>query len=157
MDQLSEAIQKVPGVADTIVIGGSGSSPIDASASLFNSGVIYAVLKPSDERGRAQNFHVVKEAIINAERHSQGTKILISSVVTDSLWTISVVDNGIGIQTKNKRPDSYGMTGIVERAESIGATLVIESPLRDRDYGTAISISLPVNNDDESSNDSRSR
>ena len=102
-------------------------------------------------------WEILKEAIINAERHSQGTKILISSVVTDSLWTISVVDNGIGIQTKNKRPDSYGMTGIVERAESIGATLVIESPLRDRDYGTAISISLPVNNDDESSNDSRSR
>ncbi|MEY4247086.1 MAG: hypothetical protein RIS69_633 [Actinomycetota bacterium] len=102
-------------------------------------------------------WEILKEAIINAERHSQGTKILITSVVTDSLWTIAVVDNGIGIQTKNKRPDSYGLTGILERAESIGATLVIESPIQSKDYGTSISISLPVNNDDESSNDSRSR
>ena len=66
MDSLAKAIQKVPGVADTIVVGGSGSSPIDASASLFNSGVIYAVLKPSDERGRAENFHVVKAGIMDA-------------------------------------------------------------------------------------------
>jgi signal transduction histidine kinase len=102
-------------------------------------------------------WEILKEAIINAERHSQGTKILITSVVTDSLWTIAVVDNGIGIQTKNKRPDSYGLTGILERAESIGATLVIESPIQSKDYGTSISISLPVNNDEELSNDLRSR
>jgi signal transduction histidine kinase len=102
-------------------------------------------------------WEILKEAIVNAERHSQGTKILISSVVTDSWWTIAVVDNGIGIQTRNKRPDSYGLTGILERAESIGATLVIESPLQSQDYGTSISISLPVNNVEELTNDLRSR
>ncbi len=47
MQALADVIRKVPGVAETIVIGGSGSSPIDSSSSLFNSGVIYAVLKPS--------------------------------------------------------------------------------------------------------------
>ena len=97
-------------------------------------------------------WEIIKEAIINAERHSQGTKIQITSVVTDSLWTLSVVDNGIGIQPQNKRPDSYGLTGILERAETIGAKLVIESPLRNKDYGTAVFFSLPVssNGDDNS-------
>jgi len=66
MDRLAGEIRKVPGVADTIVIGGSGSSPIDASASLFNAGVIYAVLKPSQERGRTENLQAVNSAIIEA-------------------------------------------------------------------------------------------
>lgn len=97
-------------------------------------------------------WEIIKEAIINAERHSQGTKIQITSVVTDSLWTLSIIDNGIGIQPENKRPDSYGLTGVLERAETIGAKLVVESPLRNKDYGTAVFISLPVssNGDDNS-------
>ena len=93
-------------------------------------------------------WEIIKEAIINAERHSQGTKIQITSVVTDSLWTLSIIDNGIGIQPQNKRPDSYGLTGVLERAETIGAKLVIESPLRNKDYGTAVFISLPVSSND---------
>ena len=93
-------------------------------------------------------WEIIKEAIINAERHSQGTKIQITSVVTDSLWTLSVVDNGIGIQPQNKRPDAYGLIGVLERAETIGAKLVIESPLRNKDYGTAVFISLPVSSND---------
>ena len=97
-------------------------------------------------------WEIIKEAIINAERHSQGTKIRITSVVTDSLWTLSIIDNGIGIQPENKRPDSYGLTGVLERAETIGAKIVIESPLRNKDYGTAVFISLPVsNNGDDNS------
>ena len=97
-------------------------------------------------------WEIIKEAIINAERHSQGTKIRITSVVTDSLWTLSIIDNGIGIQLENKRPDSYGLTGVLERAETIGAKIVIESPLRNKDYGTAVFISLPVsNNGDDNS------
>ena len=94
-------------------------------------------------------WEIIKEAIINAERHSQGTKIQISSVVTDSLWTLSIIDNGIGIQPENKRPDSYGLSGVLERAETIGAKLVIESPLRNKDYGTAVFISLPVSSNDD--------
>ena len=93
-------------------------------------------------------WEIIKEAIINAERHSQGTKIQITSVVTDSLWTLSIIDNGIGIQPQNKRPDAYGLIGVFERAETIGAKLVIESPLRSKDYGTAVFISLPVSSND---------
>ena len=93
-------------------------------------------------------WEIIKEAIINAERHSQGTKIQITSVVTDTLWTLSIIDNGIGIQPQNKRPDAYGLTGALERAETIGAKIVIESPLRSKDYGTAVFISLPVSSND---------
>jgi len=66
MQKLAKVIHEVPGVADTIVIGGSGSSPIDASASLFNSGVIYAVLEPSEKRGRAEDLAAIRHDLIRA-------------------------------------------------------------------------------------------
>jgi len=77
MQSLADAIRKVPGVAETIIIGGSGSSPIDASASLFNSGVIYAVLKPSQERGRAENLQVINKDIIQAVATVQEANCLV--------------------------------------------------------------------------------
>ena len=64
-----------PGVAETIVIGGSGSSPIDSSASLFNSGVIYAVLKPSKERGRAEDLEADEQKHDQGGRHRAGSEL----------------------------------------------------------------------------------
>jgi len=66
MESLAKVIRTAPGVGETIVIGGSGSSPIDSSAALFNSGVIYAVLKPFDERKDAGDIRVIQERIIKA-------------------------------------------------------------------------------------------
>lgn len=77
MQSLADVIRKVPGVAETIVIGGSGASPIDASASLFNSGVIYAVLKPSKERGRAEDLQVINREVIRAVATVQEANCLV--------------------------------------------------------------------------------
>ncbi len=77
MQALADAIRKVPGVEDTIVIGGSGSSPIDSSSSLFNSGVIYAVLKPSKERGRTEDLDAVDRGILNAVATVQEANCLV--------------------------------------------------------------------------------
>jgi signal transduction histidine kinase len=95
-------------------------------------------------------WEIIKEAIINAERHSQCTAIFISSVIEDSLWTISVVDNGIGIQPQYQRPDSFGLTGAQERSDAIGATLLIQSPHRNMDHGTRFSLQLALVDDEDS-------
>ncbi len=77
MQALADVIRKVPGVAETIVIGGSGSSPIDSSASLFNSGVIYAVLKPSKERGRSEDLATINREMIKAVATVQDANCLV--------------------------------------------------------------------------------
>jgi len=77
MQALAAVVSKVPGVAETIVIGGSGASPIDASASLFNSGVIYAVLKPSKERGHAENLQNISRNLIRAAATVQEANCLV--------------------------------------------------------------------------------
>ena len=89
-------------------------------------------------------WEMFKEAILNAEKHSQCSEILIQSSVVGDLWITSVSDNGIGLQATHARDDSYGITGIIERAESIGAKIEISSPLPNADYGTEILFLLPL-------------
>ncbi len=77
MEALAKVIREVPGVGETIVIGGSGSSPIDSSAALFNSGVIYAVLKPFDQRKEAGDIHAIQKGIIGAVAGVQEANCLV--------------------------------------------------------------------------------
>ncbi len=72
-------------------------------------------------------WHIAREAITNAERHS-GTPTLQVSWWTDgtSAW-LSVADRGRGFDRSAGRPDSYGLVGMRERAASIGAALTIDS------------------------------
>ena len=89
-------------------------------------------------------WEMIKEAILNAERHSQGSQVFVVTSTGDKLWTVSIIDNGIGLNSNNKRQDSYGITGMFERAESIGADIVIVSPLSGQNYGTEVVISIPI-------------
>ena len=61
MSELAKAIQSVPGVAHTIQIG--GVSPIENNAALGNAGIIYAMLKPWDVRGKKEGLLPMYDAI----------------------------------------------------------------------------------------------
>ena len=61
MSELAKAIQRVPGVAHTIQIG--GVSPIENNAALGNAGIIYAMLKPWDVRGKKEGLLPMYDAI----------------------------------------------------------------------------------------------
>lgn len=63
MSDLESRIQKLPGVAHTIAIG--GISPLDNNASLANSGVIYVIYEPWAERGKKLGLLQMYEAINN--------------------------------------------------------------------------------------------
>jgi signal transduction histidine kinase len=89
-------------------------------------------------------WEMMKEAILNAERHSKGSKLLIQSFIENDDWNISIGDNGVGINSENKRQDSYGLAGMFERAENIGAEISIISPLTEENIGTEILLSVPL-------------
>ena len=89
-------------------------------------------------------WEIMKEAILNAERHSQGSMLLISSSSNDDRWKVSIIDNGVGINSGDERQDSYGLTGMFERADNIGAEISIISPLVEKNFGTEIVISVPI-------------
>ncbi len=86
-------------------------------------------------------WQIVKEAILNAERHSQATHLTVSGHCTDEHLLIRVVDDGVGLHATKARPDSYGMTGMRERAHRLEATLTVRSVASG---GTEVSIELPL-------------
>ena len=89
-------------------------------------------------------WEMIKEAILNAERHSQASELVISTSIDDKDWVVAITDNGIGLKSADKRQDAYGLTGMLERAESLGAEISIMSPLSDKTYGTRVSITVPI-------------
>jgi signal transduction histidine kinase len=52
---------------------------------------------------------------------------------------LQVSDDGIGLNNGPRRADRYGMIGMRERAEGIGATLRVDSP---NSGGTTITVVL---------------
>ena len=73
-------------------------------------------------------WRIAQEAVTNAERHAQATTISVRWQCGDRLALLEIADDGIGIDgTSARRMDSYGMLGMRERADSIGATLEVDS------------------------------
>lgn len=72
-------------------------------------------------------WQIVKEAILNAERHSRGTLVSVRAKYTPHGLHVTVRDDGIGVDASRARLDSYGLTGMRERAARLEATLAVRS------------------------------
>ena len=72
-------------------------------------------------------WQIVRESIVNAERHSKCTTITVTGSRQGDNVTIVVRDNGVGLAATKARPDSYGLTGMRERATRLDADLRIRS------------------------------
>ena len=83
-------------------------------------------------------YYIVHEAIYNAIRHSHADRIDIRLLYNDNIATITVDDNGIGIN-KGKASSGMGLKIMNFRAQMIGAKIDIEgSP----EEGTMIRLSF---------------
>jgi len=90
-------------------------------------------------------YHICREALINAFRHSKAGKIEVEMEYAARDLRIVVRDDGVGIAPQiieRGRENHWGLSGMKERAEKIGARLKILS--RD-DTGTEIELSVPNN------------
>jgi signal transduction histidine kinase len=72
-------------------------------------------------------WQIVREAIVNAERHSQAALIRVRGYREGNSVVLIVRDNGVGLEATNARPDSYGLTGMRERATRLDADLRLRS------------------------------
>lgn len=111
------------------------------------------VLSVGDEFGRLSHraevatFSVVQEAITNAKKHAQASRIDIEvAPVNGDRLVVVIRDNGVGFDVKSVtgKYDERGSLGLInmkERAEIVGGTLSITSQ---PGQGTAITLSLPL-------------
>jgi len=91
-----------------------------------------------------QLFWIGREAVMNALRHSEATKIEVEIQYLRDLLRVFVRDNGCGINLEavQNQSDSYrGLRGMRERAENIGARFGIWSRTG---AGTEVRVAVPV-------------
>jgi signal transduction histidine kinase len=91
-------------------------------------------------------YRMAQEAFSNIVRHAQASKASLKITFTPQAVTIQVTDNGQGFEVPRSPAEfapsgHYGLLGLYERAELIGAALEIRSIPGD---GAHLSISLPV-------------
>jgi len=91
-----------------------------------------------------QLLMIGREAVMNALRHSEATKIEVEVQYQRDLLRVLVRDNGCGInpEAAQKQSDSHwGLSGMRERAENIGARFDIWSRTG---AGTEVRVAVPV-------------
>jgi signal transduction histidine kinase len=73
-------------------------------------------------------WRVAREAVMNAERHARASHVSILWLCNDEGALLEVADDGVGLPAGKKSGESgYGLVGMRERADSIGAQLEITS------------------------------
>ena len=94
-----------------------------------------------DERGETL-LRMALEALRNIEKHAMATRVIVRlRIVKDTHLQLQIEDNGVGFDPQVLLPDHFGIIGLREQAELIGAELHIESR---RNEGTKILVSLPL-------------
>ena len=94
-----------------------------------------------DDRVAYEIFRIVREGVVNANKHARATEIVLEACRRKREYVFSVTDNGVGLNgNKNSRP-GLGFHIMHYRAQSIGARLELESPRRG---GTRVALYLPV-------------
>ena len=99
--------------------------------------------KPVDPAVLQQIYLIIREALLNALRHSQAKKIEVEIKYSPRKLCVTVRDNGIGIDPqvlRSGRKAHWGLTVTRERATNVGAHLRIRSR---RGGGTQVELSLP--------------
>ena len=83
----------------------------------------------ADQDVRLHLYRIVQEAINNALKHAQATRIRVSLAREGNATRLQIQDDGIGFTRRRRIGRSLGLTGMYYRARAIGARLdVISSP-----------------------------
>jgi len=99
---------------------------------------------PIDDRVKVQCFLGFREALGNALKHANATRIDVTMTPgAPGLVTVCIADNGQGfdIPQASNRPSGLGLAMIAERAESVGGCAEIQSLPGE---GTRVRITVPL-------------
>lgn len=91
-------------------------------------------------------FRIVQEALNNAKRHSQASRVVTTVEFNGGRTRITVEDNGRGFEVPERTGElvssgKLGLIGMHERAQLLGGTLTLRSELG---KGTTVIVDVPV-------------
>ncbi|WP_035614435.1 ATP-binding protein [Haloferula sp. BvORR071] len=96
---------------------------------------------PIGSHQRHDIFLAFKEALNNIVRHSQAREVRLAIGVADRILTVSLADDGCGLDPAETKPGSDGLVGMQERMEKLGGHCRISS---NPGGGTTVEFSLPL-------------
>jgi signal transduction histidine kinase len=94
---------------------------------------------PSDTA--AAIWRIAQEALINVERHAGARRVSLTLVQDDGHLLMDISDDGRGFDEASIDGERFGLTGMRERAEMIGADLTVDSR---KEQGTSVKLVLPL-------------
>jgi two-component system, NarL family, sensor kinase len=75
-------------------------------------------------------FRVIQEAMTNAIKHAECTKIHIQLIVTDKLFMVKISDNGKGfVADRLNKEHGFGLSAMEDRVAAFGGQLQVSSEL----------------------------
>ncbi len=107
-----------------------------------------------DQLGETLNiniYRIVQEAINNAIKHAQATKITVTlnAAVKNNALLLTIADDGVGMQVAEvDQTQHFGLLGIRERVQGFHGSFNVtsKSHLSEPNLGTKLEISIPLNN-----------
>jgi two-component system sensor kinase FixL len=97
-------------------------------------------LNIEDDNVASQLYRILREALINANKHARATEITLEVRRDRDHLVFSVADNGVGISSNMKKGQGLGFHIMNYRAQSIGARLQVEAASHG---GTRLAVYLP--------------
>src|SRR4051794_14007291 len=89
-------------------------------------------------RPRARMSYTVSEALTNASKHANATRVWVSLSIEDDVLLLSIRDDGVGGADPRR---GSGLTGLRDRIEALGGRIQIESQTGS---GTVIEVEIPI-------------
>ncbi|NHZ83108.1 histidine kinase [Massilia sp. CCM 8695] len=90
-------------------------------------------------------FRILQESLSNIVRHAQATRVRVELKLSGNRLSMTVTDNGIGLQAGEQgKVGSFGLVGIEERISILGGSFSISSHGGD---GTTVCVSVPLHNE----------
>jgi two-component system sensor histidine kinase DegS len=88
-------------------------------------------------------YRIVQESLQNARKHARANLIIVEACVELSDWVLEVKDDGVGFDPTAVvlQEDHWGLRGMRERADLIGAEWIVESRPNE---GTTVTLRLPL-------------
>jgi signal transduction histidine kinase len=99
-----------------------------------------AAARFGDERAEVI-FRMTEEALRNIERHAGASHLRLSLLTNAAHLLLQIEDDGIGFDPATLRPGHFGLVGLKEQAQMIGAELSIESA---PERGTTLRLALRI-------------
>ena len=89
-------------------------------------------------------YRIAQEGLNNISKHAAASEVVLKLTFQSQSVLLSIQDNGRGFDSANVQPHSLGLGIMRERAEKIGATLIIDSQIG---KGTVIRVHCPLAGD----------